>query len=223
MRRAVFAATLGNALEFYDFVTFAYFAIQIGKTFFPSHDPFVSLMGSLATFGVGFVTRPIGAYVLGGYADRHGRKRAMLLSMMMMGAGIALLVLTPGYARIGVLAPIAAVTARLLQGLALGGEVGSATIYMMEASDPYKRGFTISWQGASQGISATVGALVGLLISLVLTGPELTSYGWRIALGLGLFIVPVALMVRSSLPETLDLPEEVDSTVVAADGYARIV
>ena len=202
-RRAIAAATLGNGLEFYDFITFAFFAIQIGHTFFPSQSSFLSLMASLATFGVGFVTRPLGAHVLGGYADRHGRKPAMLLSMSLMGTGIVLLALTPGYASIGIAAPIIAVLARLMQGFALGGEVGSATVYMLESAPDHRRGLAISWQSASQSVAASIGALVGLLLSGLMSEAELASYGWRIALLLGTSIVPLALWIRNSLPETI--------------------
>lgn len=214
-RRAIAAATLGNGLEFYDFIIFAFFAIQIGTTFFPSESSFLSLMASLATFGAGFVTRPLGAHVLGGYADRHGRKAAMLISMVLMGIGILLLALTPGYASIGYAAPVIAVCARLLQGFALGGEVGSATVYMMESALPGRRGFTMSFQGASQAIAATVGSLVGLGLSLVLTEAELSDWGWRVALLLGASIVPFALWIRNSLPETMDVE---DTAPVPNDG-----
>lgn len=216
-RRAVTAAILGNGLEFYDFLTFAFFAIQIGHTFFPSGNEYLSLMGSLATFGAGFVTRPLGANILGGYADRRGRKPAMLISMSMMGAGIVLLALTPGYATIGYAAPLIAVCARLVQGFALGGEVGCATIYMMESSATERRGLTMSWQGASQSVSASIGSLVGLGLSLILSESELSAYGWRIALLLGASIVPVALCIRASLPETI---HHADTTPVE-DGALR--
>jgi MFS family permease len=222
-RQAIVAVTLGNGLEFYDFITFAFFAIQIGHTFFPSESAFLSLMGSLATFFAGFLTRPLGAFVLGGYADRVGRKPAMMISMTMMGAGIILLVITPGYAQIGYAAPVIAVVARMIQGFALGGEVGSATIYMMEGSHPSRRGWTMSWQGASQSIAATIGSLVGLLLAAVMSDAELSAYGWRIALALGVTIVPVALWVRKSLPETI---HHADTAVIANDGfrsYARPV
>jgi len=215
-RQAIIAATLGNGLEFYDFITFAFFAIQIGHTFFPSHSPFLSLMGSLATFFAGFLTRPLGAFVLGGYADRVGRKPAMMISMTMMGVGIILLVITPGYATIGYAAPVIAVIARMIQGFALGGEVGSATIYMMESADPHRRAFAMSWQGASQNIAASVGSAVGLLLALVMSDSELSAYGWRIAMALGVTIVPVALWVRSSLPETI---HHADAVVIAHDGF----
>jgi MHS family citrate/tricarballylate:H+ symporter-like MFS transporter len=204
-RQVVVAATTGNALEFYDFVTFTFFAIQIGETFFPSHDKYASLMASLATFWVGFLTRPLGAYVLGGYGDRHGRKPAMLISMTMMGAAIAVLALTPGYAQIGLAAPVIAVLARMLQGFALGGEVGSATVYMMEGAQEHRRDLAISWQGASQQLSASVGALVGLILSLALSQAQLSQFGWRIALLLGTVIVPFALVMRRSLPDTIEV------------------
>jgi MHS family citrate/tricarballylate:H+ symporter-like MFS transporter len=222
-RRAVLAATVGNGLEFYDFITFAFFAIQIGNTFFPSVDPFLSLMGSLATFWAGFLTRPLGALILGGFADRRGRKPAMLLSMSLMGAGIVLLCVTPGYATIGIAAPIVAVLARMLQGFALGGEVGSATVYLMESAKPERRGWTTSWQGGSQQIAATLGALVGLVISLFLTPAELSAYGWRIALALGASIVPAALWVRHSLPETFDAPKAAPVRRPSVRSYLRPV
>ncbi|MGZ3233232.1 MAG: MFS transporter [Croceibacterium sp.] len=215
-RQAVLAATLGNGLEFYDFITFAFFAIQIGHTFFPSQSAFLSLMGSLATFFAGFLTRPLGAFVLGTYADKVGRKPAMMISMSLMGAGIILLVLTPSYAQIGVAAPIIAVIARMIQGFALGGEVGSATIYMMEGADPHRRAFSMAWQGASQNIAASIGSLVGLLLTYKLNDAELSAYGWRIALALGVTIVPVALWVRKSLPETI---HHADTAVIANDGF----
>lgn len=222
-RRAVTAAILGNGLEFYDFLTFAFFAIQIGHAFFPSQNSYLSLMGSLATFGAGFVTRPIGAHVLGGYADRHGRKPAMLLSMSLMGTGIVLLALTPGYAAIGYAAPVVAVCARLIQGFALGGEVGCATIYMMESAKSSRRGFTISWQGASQAVASTVGALVGLVLSALLSASELSAFGWRIALLIGASVVPLALYIRASLPETIEEADHAPVSDAGSGSYARPV
>ncbi len=223
IRRAIAAASIGNGLEFYDFVTFAYFAIPIGHTFFPSINPYLSLMGSLATFGAGFITRPLGAHVLGGFADRAGRKPAMMLSMLLMGLGIVLLAATPGYATIGFAAPLIAVTARLIQGFALGGEIGSATAYMLEAVEDERRGFAISWQGVSQQVSATVGASVGLGLSAVMSEAQLGSYGWRLALMLGATIVPVALLVRNSLPETHHAAETGRNPPVPFASYARVI
>jgi MFS transporter, MHS family, citrate/tricarballylate:H+ symporter len=212
-RRAVVAASIGNGLEFYDFVTFAFFAIQIGHTFFPAVSAYISLMGALATFGAGFITRPLGAWVLGGYADRVGRKPAMLFSMALMGVSIAVLALTPGYARLGIAAPVIAIGARLAQGFALGGEVGSATAYLMEAAPDQRRGYMVSWQGGTQQIALSVGACVGIVLALFLSAAQLDSFGWRIALLIGAAIVPFGLMIRRSLPETL--PEAAVTPVLA--------
>src|SRR3984885_2936672 len=129
--RAILAATIGNMLEFYDFITYSFFAIQIGHTFFPSRSQFIGLMLSLATFGAGFVTRPLGGIVIGAYSDRVGRKPAMILSFVMMGCAIITLAVTPSYETIGIAAPIIVILARMLQGFSLGGEVGPTPAYLM--------------------------------------------------------------------------------------------
>ncbi|MGA0601433.1 MFS transporter [Caulobacter sp. KR2-114] len=201
-RIAILAATIGCGLEFYDFITFAFFAVQIGAAFFPSGDHYLSLMGALATFGAGFVARPVGAQVLGGLADRVGRRPVMLLSMSLMGLAITVLALTPGYARIGLAAPVVAIAARLVQGFALGGEVGASTVYMVEAGAAARRGWNASLQGVAQYIASTAGALVGLAVSAALSEAQVASFGWRLALLLGASVVPFALAVRRALPET---------------------
>jgi MFS family permease len=205
--RAILGATIGNMLEFYDFITYSFFAIQIGHTFFPSHSQFASLMLSLATFGAGFVTRPLGALVIGAYSDRVGRRPAMMLSFSMMGLAIIALALTPSYAAIGVAAPILVIVARMVQGFSLGGEVGPTTAYLMEAAAADKRGLSVSWQPASQQIAATAGALVGVGLSEVMTSTALDSYGWRIAFLIGAITLPFGLWIRSGLPETLHVLE----------------
>jgi len=206
-RRAVAGATIGNALEFYDFVTYTFFAIQIGHAFFPSHSAYASLMLSLATFGAGFVTRPIGGFIIGAYADRAGRRPAMMLSFVLMGVAIVGLALIPPYAQIGIAAPILAVTARLVQGFSLGGEVGPTTAYLLEAAPAHRRGLAVSWQGASQGLSAAVGGLVGFGLSNLMAPAALDAYGWRIAFLLGAVTLPFGLWLRQTLPETLHAPE----------------
>ena len=204
---AVLGATIGNMLEFYDFVTYSFFATQIGHTFFPSKSEFGSLMLSLATFGAGFVTRPIGAIVIGSYADRVGRRPAMILSFMMMGIAILVLALTPSYDAIGVAAPVVIILARLTQGFSLGGEVGPTTAYLMEAATAKHRGLAVSFQPASQQIAATAGALVGEILSLTMTSEALDAYGWRIAFLLGAATLPFGLWLRRALPETLHRAE----------------
>jgi MFS family permease len=207
LRRHVVAATIGNGLEFYDFVTYAFFAIQIGHAFFPAKSEFGSLMLSLATFGAGFVTRPIGGLVIGAYADRVGRKAAMMLSFTLMGCAIVGLALIPSYATIGVAAPILAVIARMVQGFSLGGEVGPNTAYLLEAAPVHRRGLTVSWQAGSQQLSSMIGALVGLGLTTVMSHAALDAYGWRIAFLLGAVTLPFGLWLRRTMPETLHAPE----------------
>jgi MFS transporter, MHS family, citrate/tricarballylate:H+ symporter len=206
-RRAIVAATVGNALEFYDFMIFTFFAIQIGDAFFPSTDAFARLMASLATFGIGFISRPVGAWVIGGYADRHGRKPALMLSMILMGVAIAVMALTPGFAAIGIAAPIIVVLARLVQGFAVGGEVGPATAYMMENASEGRRGVVVGLQRVSQLIAGTAGSLVGLVLTLMMSASQFAAYGWRVAMLLGVAIVPYAILIRSRLPETAHVVE----------------
>jgi len=206
--RQVTAAVIGNALEFYDFTIFAYFATQIGRAFFPSQSDFVSLMQALGAFGAGFVLRPLGSFVLGHYADRHGRRPAMLISFAMMGVGIVGLALTPSYSSIGILAPVLVVTWRLCQGFALGGEVGPTTAYLIEAAPPGGRAFYVAWQNVSQNMAAIVGGSAGVALSLLIGAAGMDAWGWRLAFGLGALILPIGLILRSNLPETLHHPEE---------------
>jgi MHS family citrate/tricarballylate:H+ symporter-like MFS transporter len=201
--RHVIAVALGNALEFYDFVTYAFFAAQIGRTFFPSDTPGSSLLASLATFGAGFLTRPLGAIVLGRLGDRVGRKPAMLASFALIGIGVIGLPLVPSYASIGILAPVLAVGFRLIQGFALGGEVGPSTAFLMEAAPPLRRGLYISLQAMSADLAVMVAGLVGIGLASALTPEQLDSFGWRIALLAGGVIIPVGLVLRRTLVETL--------------------
>src|SRR6201996_2597244 len=135
-RRHIAAATIGNALEFYDFLIYTFFSIQIGHAFFPAQSAYGSLMLSLATFGAGFITRPIGAVIIGNYADRAGRRPAMMLCFVLMGSAIVGMAVIPTYATIGLAAPILAVIARMTMGFSLGGEIGSNTAYLAEAAPP---------------------------------------------------------------------------------------
>jgi MHS family citrate/tricarballylate:H+ symporter-like MFS transporter len=203
VKRAAFAATVGNMLEFYDFITYSFFAIEIGHTFFPAQSEYGSLMLSLATFAAGFVTRPIGGIVLGTYSDRVGRRPAMLLSFALMGAAILTIALTPSYNAIGLAAPIIVIVARMAQGFALGGEVGPTTAYLMEIAPPERRALVVSWQPASQQIAATAGALVGVILSKTMVPEALEAYGWRLAFLIGAVCLPFGLWMRRTLPETI--------------------
>jgi len=201
--RQVLAVALGNGLQFYDFVTYAFFASQIGRTFFPSNTPGTSLLASLATFGVGFLTRPLGAYVIGRFGDRAGRKPAMMLSFMLIGAGVIGLPLIPSYASIGMLAPVLAIGFRLVQGFALGGEVGPSTAFLMEAAPPMRRGLYVSFQATSADAAVCIAGLVGVGLASVLDTQALDAWGWRVALLLGAVIIPVGFVLRRTLTETL--------------------
>jgi MFS family permease len=203
----IVAVLAGNALEFYDFLVYGFFSIQIGKAFFPSANPYASLMLSLATFGAGFLTRPIGGFVIGAYADRSGRRPAMLLSFTLMGFSILAMALVPPYRQIGLAAPILVFAARMVQGFSLGGEVGPNTAFLLEAAPVERRGLIVAMQGASQNLAAILGTLVGLVLASTMTPDALSDYGWRIAFLLGVTTVPFVLFVRRSLPETLSEAE----------------
>jgi len=204
----VAAVVMGNGLEFYDFLCYAIFAVYIGRAYFPAHDASLSLLLSLATFGIGFVTRPIGGIVLGGLGDRIGRKPAMLVSFALMGAGMLGVALTPTYAQIGLAAPILVLCFRLIQGFALGGEVGPTTAYLIEAAPAEHRGFYGAMQYASQDAAVLIAATMGVLLASVLPLSDLESWGWRIAFLAGVVIVPFGVFIRKSLPETLHAADD---------------
>jgi MFS family permease len=219
--RDFLAVVLGNALEFFDFTVYAYFAVFIGKAFFPAFSPASQVIASVAVFGVGFVARPIGGVVIGAYADRAGRKAALTLTIAMMAAGTAILAFTPPYAAIGMAAPVLVVIGRLLQGFSAGGEMGPATTYMLEMASPDRRGFYTSWQHATQGIASLLGGAVGFVVSSVLTPAALADWGWRVPFVIGLLIAPIGLHIRNHLHETLDTQAAVKGTGELASAIAR--
>jgi MFS family permease len=197
------AVVIGNWLEFYDFLVFTFFAVMIGDAFFPGGSEVTRLLSALATFGAGFFTRPIGAAVIGAYADRAGRRAALTLTLLLMAGGSALVALTPSYAQIGVAAPVLLVVARLIQGFSCGGEVGPATTYLLESAPVDKRAAATAWQGYSQQLAILFGSGVGVLLAATLSKAQLYAWGWRVPFLLGTCIAPVALYIRRQLPETL--------------------
>lgn len=202
-RRAIVAAVLGNWLEFFDFTVFAIFAVTIGKVFFPTASASGQLLLSLATFGVGFIMRPLGAVLIGSYADRAGRKAALTLTILLMALGTAIIGLTPSYDSIGVAAPILIVLARLLQGFSAGGELGAATTYLLELAPTGRRGLFASWQYASQGLATLAASLIGFGLTALLPSQAMESWGWRVPFLFGLLIGPVGLYIRRHLDETV--------------------
>jgi MFS transporter, MHS family, proline/betaine transporter len=202
-RRTIMAATLGNGLEFFDFTIYSFFAVLIGKLFFPADTELGALMMSLATFGVGFVVRPLGSIVIGRYADRVGRKQALVLTVLIMALGTGMIGLAPTYASIGLAAPVIIVLGRLLQGFSAGGEVGAATTLLMESGSASRRGSLVSWQVASQGGASLAGALIALLLTRTLSPEALLAWGWRLPFVFGLLIGPLGFYLRRHIDDTL--------------------
>ena len=200
---AVIAASIGNALEWFDFVVYGFFAITIARLFFPAADEGTSLLVALATFGVTYFMRPLGAIVLGNYADRHGRKAAFSLSIVLMTLGTGIIALAPTYAAIGLWAPILIVLARCIQGFSAGGEFGAATAFLAE-QHPERRGFFASWQFASQGLTTVLATAFGAVLAGALSVEQMDSWGWRIPFLFGLLIGPVGYYLRSHVEETAE-------------------
>ena len=185
------AAIIGNALEWYDFGVFAFLAVIISQVFFPTAGEYTGLLLTLATFGVGFLMRPLGGIAIGLYADRRGRKAALQLIIALMTVSLLLMVFTPSYNTIGIAAPLLIVFARLLQGLATGGEFASATAYLVEAAPEGKKGIYGAWQMFGQGLANLCGALTGFLLTSIFTQQELLDGMWRIPFVIGLLIAPL--------------------------------
>lgn len=200
-RKVVVAATFGNLLEFYDFTVYSYFAVAIGKLFFPAHDPVISLLLAFSAFAIGFICRPLGAIILGRYADTKGRRAALTLTIMLMAVGTGIIGIAPTFSQIGIAAPIIIILARLIQGFAQGGELGAASATLLEYGKDNSRGFRASWQLASQGAAALLGSSVAAILSYTLSAQELSSWGWRIPFLLGTLIVPVGMYLRSHIPD----------------------
>jgi MHS family proline/betaine transporter-like MFS transporter len=200
--RQIVAAVVGNALEWYDFVVYGFLTVIISRLFFPTDSEYASLLLTMVTFGVGFFMRPVGGVLIGMYADRKGRKAALQLIILLMTISIAMMAFAPTYAAIGVAAPLIILFARLLQGMATGGEFASATSFLVESAPAGRRGFFGSLQMVGQSLAALAGAAAGMLITQGLTPEQVDSWGWRIPFLFGLLIGPVGLYIRRYLDET---------------------
>lgn len=199
--RVIIAASIGNMLEWFDFLIYGYFAVTLSHVFFPVKNGTVGLMITFAAFGLSYVVRPLGAIVIGAYTDRHGRRAGLTLSILLMMVGTALMAAMPGYATIGLAAPLCVLLARLLQGFSVGGEFGSATAFLVEHSDAHK-GFFASWQWASTGVTSLVASGFGVLLTSQLSPDQLLHWGWRVPYLFGLLLGPVGLYIRSRMAET---------------------
>jgi len=199
---SVIRVSSGNFLEMYDFMVFGYYASAIGRAFFPSGNAYLSLMLSLMTFGAGFLMRPLGAIVLGAYTDKHGRRAGLLLTLSLMSVGIFSIGCMPGYATIGLLAPLLVLVGRLLQGFSAGMELGGVSVYLSEIATPGHKGFYVSWQSGSQQVAVMFAALVGVVLSSAIPPEKMALWGWRVPLLLGCAIIPFLFRLRRSLQET---------------------
>lgn len=204
--KLIVGAGVGNFLEMFDFTVYSFFAAIIGHVFFNSEDKLISLLISVSVFGVGFVMRPLGSIIIGAYADRHGRKAAMLLTIILMAIGSALIGFAPPYEAIGVFAPLMIVMGRLFQGFSAGGEVGAATTLLMESAERNTRGFFVSWQFFGQGLSTLTGSLLAALLMACLSPEAMESWGWRVPFIFSLLIIPVGLYIRAHIKETYQAP-----------------
>ncbi|CAJ0685316.1 Glycine betaine/proline/ectoine/pipecolic acid transporter OusA [Ralstonia mannitolilytica] len=202
--QVIAATTIGTALEFYDFTIYSYFAIQIGQLFFPSASPVNQFLLSIGVFGVGFVVRPLGGIVIGAYADRAGRKKAMVLTIMMMALSCALIATAPTYATAGIFAPMIVLAARLMQGFAAGGEFGPGTTLLVEYATDRTRAFFASWNFAATALGLALGAAVATLVNVTLSKEAVLAWGWRLPFLLGIFAAPAGMLIRRRLEETLD-------------------
>ena len=199
---AIVGASSGNLVEWYDFYAYAFTSIYFASAFFPSGDATSQLLATAGIFAVGFFMRPLGGWLFGWIADTHGRRTSMVISVLMMCAGSLMISLMPTYATIGAAAPIALLIARLVQGLSVGGEYGTAATYMSEVASKGNRGFYSSFQYVTLIGGQLLALLVLALLQALLTADELKAWGWRIPFVIGALAAVVAMFLRRSLAET---------------------
>ncbi|QGZ65129.1 MFS transporter [Paraburkholderia acidisoli] len=214
LRRLIVATSIGNALEWFDFAAYGFFAVTLSKLFFPAHDETVSLLMTFGTFGLSYVFRPLGALVLGRYADRRGRKAALLASLALTTLGTLICATIPTYASIGLAAPLGLMTARILIAFSTGGEFGSGTALMVEQKSK-RKAFLASWQFSSQGMSTVLASCAGLALSTQLSNAQIESWGWRAPFVFGLLVAPVGLYIRRHIDDTLTAQPDVANAAAA--------
>jgi len=201
-RKAIIGVSVGNLLEWYDFGVYGFFAITMGKNFFAAGDPVASLLASFAVFGIGFVARPLGGFVMGFVADKRGRRSAMMITIMLMALGTLLIGIAPTYATAGVLAPLILVAARLLQGFATGGEWGTAAAFCVEWAPSGRRGLYGAMQQSTGLFGIVVGSTVAAVLSTLFSNAQIDEWGWRIPFLLGALIGPIGFWIRRTIAET---------------------
>jgi MHS family alpha-ketoglutarate permease-like MFS transporter len=201
-RKAIIAGGIGNAVEWVDWAVYTTFSSIFAHHFFPKGDPIAALLATLAIFAVGFVMRPVGAAVMGAYADRHGRKKGLVLTIGLMAGSTAVIGFAPTYETVGILSPIILVVARMVQGFSAGGEFGSSSAFLVESAAPRRRAFAGSWQQVSVGAGVLLASGMGAIITSTLSKEALDSWGWRLAFIVAALLGLVGLWLRSSVEET---------------------
>jgi MFS transporter, MHS family, alpha-ketoglutarate permease len=214
--RSIFSGSVGNLVEWYDWYVYAAFSLYFAQVFFPKGDLTSQLLNTAAIFAVGFLMRPLGGWLLGRYADRHGRKAALVLSVLMMCGGSLIITFTPGYDTIGIAAPVLLVIARLLQGLSVGGEYGTSATYLSEMATREHRGFWSSFQY----VTLVMGHLLALAVLIALQrvfldDAQLRAWGWRIPFAIGALAAIVAMWLRRNMEETEAFQRRHDATPAA--------
>ena len=208
--KSIFSGSVGNMVEWYDWYVYAAFSLYFTKVFFPQGDTTAQLLNTAAIFAVGFLMRPIGGWLMGLYADRKGRKAALMVSVLLMCFGSLIIALTPGYETIGVGAPILLVVARLLQGLSVGGEYGTSATYLSEMATKERRGFFSSFQYVTLISGQLIALAVLIILQQTLTTEQLHSWGWRIPFAIGALCAVVALYLRRGMEETESFTQKKD-------------
>ncbi|SAL79744.1 transporter protein [Caballeronia terrestris] len=220
LTQIVVATSAGNALEWFDIAIYAFFAVYIAKHFFPTVNETASMLLTFGSFGASYLIRPLGGMVLGAYADKHGRKAALLLTVGLMMVGTAIIAVIPTYATIGLAAPIGVFVARLIQGFSAGGEFGASTAMLIEHA-PHRRGLLASWQFATQGLATLMASIFGYALAKFMPPAELSAWGWRIPFYFGLLIGPVGLYLRRFLEDAPDFTEARHTTTPIRDVFSK--
>ncbi|PFW25186.1 alpha-ketoglutarate transporter [Bacillus cereus] len=198
----IFKGSVGNLIEWYDWYVYSAFAVYFSAEFFPKGDPTSQLLNTAAIFAVGFLMRPIGSLLMGRYADRHGRRAALTLSITVMAGGSLIIACTPSYESIGIMAPIILVLARLLQGLSLGGEYGTSATYLSEMASSGRRGFYSSFQYVTLVAGQMVALCVQIVLQQLLSEPDMKAWGWRIPFIIGAMGAVAVLWLRRTMDES---------------------
>lgn len=220
--RSIVSGSIGNLVEWYDWYAYSAFALYFAPVFFPKGSPTAQLLNTAAIFAVGFLMRPLGAWLLGSYADRHGRRAALLLSVRLMAGGSLLIAAAPGYARIGVVAPALLLLARLVQGISVGGEYGTSATYLSEMAGARHRGFWSSFQYLTLMGGQLLALLVQLGLQQVLTAGQLADWGWRVPFVVGALAALGALYLRTHMGETAAFEQKRQAVSVVAEGEGKV-